>query len=120
MNETTQLPPVAKPAGQTGVRFRVKVLGGDLSADQWRTLAAIAAEFTPDTPLHLTTRQDVELHGVPADQVPLIQQRLAPSGLAGKSSCGDTVRNTTVCPCSGVRTGLPDLGPLGWLDAPHA
>jgi sulfite reductase (ferredoxin) len=115
MNETTQLPTATQPASQAVVRFRIKILGGRLSADQWRTLAAIAAEFTPATPLHLTTRQDLELHDVPVDQVPLIQQRLAPVDLAGKSSCGDTVRNTTVCPCSGVRTGLPDLVPLGWM-----
>ena len=46
---------------------RVKILGGILTAGQWRTLARIARRFTPTTPLHLTTRQDIEIHDLPAD-----------------------------------------------------
>ncbi len=104
----------AQPPRQAGIRLRIKILGGDLSAEQWRAIARIAAEFTPATPLHLTTRQDIELHDLPADQVQAVQGRLAEVGLTGRPSCGDSVRNITVCPCSGVRTGSADLGPLAW------
>lgn len=107
-------PHEAPPAGQPGGRLRVKILGGDLTAVQWRTLAAIAAEFTPLTPLHLTTRQDIEFHDVRPEQIALVQERLLASGLTGKPSCGDTVRNITVCPCSGVCPAGPDLRPLAW------
>jgi sulfite reductase beta subunit-like hemoprotein len=115
MTDATTVSREMPPAGQAGVRLRVKILGGNLSADQWRALAAIAAEFTPGVPLHLTTRQDIEFHNVRAEQVPLVQERLLQSGLTGKPKCGDTVRNITVCPCSGVRSAAPDLGPLAWL-----
>ncbi|MFB3893681.1 MAG: hypothetical protein ACE15C_16835 [Phycisphaerae bacterium] len=104
----------AQPGRTSAPRLRVKLLGGDLTAEQWRMLAGIASEFTPDAPLHLTTRQDVELHCMSPEQVPLILERLAEVGLTAKQSCGNTVRNVTVCPCSGVRTGAPDLGPLAW------
>ncbi len=92
---------------------RLKVLGGRLSADQWRALADIAETYTPDTPLHLTTRQDIEFHDVPAAKVPAVQRALAEAGLSTLGACGDTLRNITVCPCSGVRDGSPDLLPLG-------
>jgi sulfite reductase (ferredoxin) len=114
MTDARPLSRETPPSGQPGGRLRVKILGGDLTADQWRTLAAIAEEFTPRTPLHLTTRQDIEFHDVRSEHVPLVQDRLMQSGLTGKPSCGDTVRNITVCPCSGVRSGAPDLGPLAW------
>jgi sulfite reductase beta subunit-like hemoprotein len=112
MTEEKAPPRKAPPAGQPGGRLRVKILGGDLTADQWRTLAAVATEFTPLTPLHLTTRQDIEFHDVRPEQITLVQDRLLASGLTGKPSCGDTVRNITVCPCSGVCPAGPDLRPL--------
>lgn len=93
---------------------RVKILGGILTAEQWRALARIVRQFTPVTPLHLTTRQDIEIHDLSADIVPLVQQEMAKVELTGLGACGDTVRNLTVCPCSGVRRGVPDLMPLAW------
>jgi len=91
---------------------RVKVPGGALTGDQWRGLAEIARRFTSDTPLHLTTRQDLEIHDLSDGQVPAVQQCLAALGLTSVGACGDTLRNLTVCPCSGVRAGCPDLFPL--------
>jgi sulfite reductase beta subunit-like hemoprotein len=93
---------------------RVKVLGGVLSARHWRALGAIARRQVPATPLHLTTRQDVEFHDLAADVVPEVQRALQEAGLTGLGACGDAARNITVCPCSGTRAGLPDLVPLAW------
>jgi sulfite reductase (ferredoxin) len=110
------------PQRQEGLWLqRVRIPGGRLSADQWRALAALARELTPATPLHLTTRQDVEIHDLGADAVPVTQQRLAAAGLTTVGGGGDTARNITVCPCSGT-PGRPDLSPLaaqiqGVLDA---
>jgi sulfite reductase (ferredoxin) len=91
---------------------RIRALGGNLTAGQWRAVAAVSQEFTPGTPLHLTTRQDVEVHDLPAALVPAAQQTLAQAGLTGLGAGGDTLRNTTVCPCSGAASGVPDLLPL--------
>lgn len=97
---------------------RVRVPGGVLGGEHWRALAAIARQFSPQTPLHLTTRQDVELHDLPETQVPAAQQALAAAGMTGFAAAGDTVRNITVCPCSGIAAGSVDLHPLAQrLDA---
>ena len=93
---------------------RVKVLGGVLTADQWRTLAAIARQHTPAAPLHLTTRQDIELHDLTAESVPAVQERLAQVRLTTLGAGGDSVRNITVCPCAGVAPGGVELLPLAW------
>ena len=93
---------------------RMKVLGGVLTADQWRALERIARQFTPTSPLHLTTRQDVELHDITPERVGPLQHALAEAGLTGVGACGDTLRNITVCPCSGLRNGTVDLMGLAW------
>lgn len=90
---------------------RVRIPGGRLAGAQWRAIAAIARQFVPATPLHLTTRQDIEIHDLTAGQFPAVQRRLADAGLTGLGGCGDTLRNVTVCACSGLR-GKPDLMPL--------
>jgi sulfite reductase (ferredoxin) len=93
---------------------RVRILGGILTARQWRSLTDIAHRFTPATPLHLTTRQDVEIHDLSEDLVPAVQQHMILAGLTGLGACGDTLRNVTVCPCSGLVRAAPDLEPLAW------
>ncbi len=91
---------------------RVKLLGGDADAAHWRVLAAVAGRYTPTAPLHLTTRQEIELHELAGEDVPAVQHALADAGLTGLGACGDTLRNVTVCACSGVRAGRADLHPL--------
>ena len=107
------------PQRQEGLWMqRIRVPGGTLDQGQWHALADAAREFTPLTPLHVTTRQDVEFHDLPPEEVPRLQAFLAEEGLSGIGACGDTLRNVTVCPCSRVRAGCPDLGPLA-LDILH-
>ncbi len=91
---------------------RVKVHGGRIMAPQLRTLALLAEQYTPSYPLHLTTRQDVELHGVRPPDVPDIQRGIAGAGLTTVGACGDTLRNVTVCPGNGVVEGSFDVLPL--------
>ena len=101
------------PQRQEGLWMqRTKLLGGRLNADQWRALAHAARRFTPGAPLHLTTRQDVELHDLAPDAVPQLQHALAHAGLSSVGACGDTPRHITLCPGSGTRPDAPDLAPL--------
>lgn len=98
------------PQIQAGLwMHRIKIPGGVLNASQWRALAAIAGELTPRTPLHLTTRQDIELHDLKDSQIGPVQQRLFDAGLSTLGSGGDGLRNITICPCAGVTGGRPDL-----------
>lgn len=91
---------------------RLKISGGRLSGLQWRGLADIARQFTPNTPLHLTTRQDMEIHDLQAEQISRVQSALESVGLTTFTAAGDTPRNTAVCPCSGIAKGTIDLLPL--------
>ena len=91
---------------------RLRVPGGRLSGRQWQVLADLARDFTPQTPLHLTTRQDLEFHDLTDEQVPAVQRALAEAGLSTVGACGDTFRNVTICPCSGLLPGTVDLLPL--------
>ena len=70
------------PQRQAGLWMqRVKVLGGVLTAQQWRGLGSAVRNFTPGTPLHLTTRQDVELHDVSTEHVGALQHLMIDEGL---------------------------------------
>ncbi len=101
------------PQKQPGLWMqRVRILGGDLSPAQWKALGRMARDFSPGTPLHMTVRQDVEFHDVPADRAPDLQTAMAEAGLTGLGACGDTVRNVTVCSGAGLTSEGPDLRPL--------
>jgi sulfite reductase (ferredoxin) len=97
---------------------RVKVHAGAITAEQWRTVAQLAREHTPDYPLHLTTRQDIELHGLVPSRVPAVHRGLADVGLTTVGACGDTLRNVTTCPGNGLNHGSADVG--GIADAIRA
>jgi len=88
---------------------RVKVHGGVLSTAQWRALADMARRYTPSYPLHVTTRQDVELHGIAPGSIGAIQREIARADLTAMGAAGDTLRNVTVCPGSGLCTESVDV-----------
>ncbi|MHC4289213.1 MAG: hypothetical protein ACYSSK_04000, partial [Planctomycetota bacterium] len=44
---------------------RVPVFAGLIGPGQLKELAQLAISYTNESPLHLTTRQDIELHNVP-------------------------------------------------------
>jgi len=103
------------PQRQPGLWMqRIKVLGGRLTRDQWTGLGDLARRYSPRAPLHLTTRQDIELHDLSPAAVPRAQHALAELGLTGLGACGDTLRNITVCPCAGLLPGRPELIEVAW------
>lgn len=89
------------PQRQPGLWMqRVRILGGRLTGPQWRALAQAARRFSPQAPLHLTTRQDVEFHNVPTHDTLPLQHALAYASLTGLAAGGDGLRNITVCSCA--------------------
>ncbi len=91
------------PQRQQGLFMqRVKIHAGLLTLAQWRRIADVADRHTLGTGLHLTTRQDIELHNVSATDLPTIQRALHEAGLSTVGACGDTVRNVIVCPGCGL------------------
>ncbi|MDX1383461.1 MAG: nitrite/sulfite reductase [Thermoanaerobaculia bacterium] len=80
---------------------RIKIPFGGLDADQLEVLADLAEEYS-DAILHVTTRQDFQLHFVHIDDTPDLMRRLAAAGITTREACGNTVRNVTACPKAGV------------------
>ncbi len=87
---------------QEGVQMvRIKVPGGVLSADQLRVVGEIcdrhAGRLGAPKLVHVTTRQDLQMHFVALEDTPAILRRLADAGLTTREACGNTVRNVTSC-----------------------
>jgi sulfite reductase (ferredoxin) len=90
---------------------RIKIPYGGLGPDQLETLAELAEEYA-DGILHVTTRQDIQLHFVHLEDTPSLFRRLAAAGITTREACGNTVRNVTGCPLAGVcRTETFDVTP---------
>jgi len=80
---------------------RIKIPYGRLTIAQLETIADLAEEYS-DRILHVTTRQDIQLHFVHIEDTPDLMRRLAASGITTREACGNTVRNVTGCPYAGV------------------
>ena len=80
---------------------RIKVPYGGITPDQLEAIAELAEEYS-DAILHVTTRQDVQLHYVHIDDTPTLMRRLAAVGITTREACGNGVRNLTACPLAGV------------------
>ncbi|HEX7070814.1 MAG TPA: hypothetical protein VF190_08405, partial [Rhodothermales bacterium] len=91
--------------------MRIKIPFGGLTIEQMEVLAEIADEYA-DGILHVTTRQDFQLHFVHIEDTPDLMRRLAAVGITTREACGNSVRNVTACPLAGVcRTESFDVTP---------
>ncbi len=80
---------------------RIKLPWGGVTPEQFELMAELAEEYS-DSILHITTRQDVQLHYVHIDDTPDLMRRLAAVGITTREACGNGVRNLTQCPLAGV------------------
>jgi sulfite reductase (ferredoxin) len=80
---------------------RIKIPAGGLDAEQLEALADLAEEYS-DGIAHVTTRQDFQLHYVHVEDTPTVMRRLAAANITTREACGNSVRNVTACPYSGV------------------
>jgi sulfite reductase (ferredoxin) len=80
---------------------RVRVAGGVLAPGQMERMAELSRRYG-DGRLHVTTRQDVQLHGVRIEDTPAVMRGLLDAGLTSKGGGGNTVRNITACPYAGI------------------
>ena len=86
--------------------IRVRVPGGVLPTTHARGLARLARAYSYDW-LHLTTRQNVELHWVDDRKVPEVLDRVSRLGLTTRSACGHTMRNVMCSEEAGVSLDEP-------------
>jgi sulfite reductase beta subunit-like hemoprotein len=92
--------------------MRIKIPGGVLTSPQLRTIGRLSAEYGRGY-AELSTRQNVQLHWIRLADLPPVFEVLGQSGFTMAGGCGDTVRNVTGCPVSGIATSeLFDVHPL--------
>ena len=80
---------------------RVRVGAGLVTAEQLRRIAEVSKKYGSET-VHVTTRQDIQIHQVNIEDTPDILEGLLELGLSSRGGGGNTVRNVTACPRSGV------------------
>ena len=80
--------------------MRVGVPNGILTPLQLHTIADIAEKYARGIG-DVTTRQNIQMHWLTIESLPLIVDALEAVGLSPKGACGDVVRNVTGCPLAG-------------------
>ena len=83
---------------------RIKLPGGLLTARQAEVLADIADDYARGV-LHVTTRQDLQVHWIDLGIVIEMYERLHAVGITTRGACADSVRNVTGCIHAGVWPG---------------
>lgn len=90
---------------QQGVQMvRIKIPFGKISSGQLRKIASLSEQYSNGN-LHLTTRQDVQLHHISLEHTPEIWAKLEQDEITLREACGNTVRNITAPAESGVWPG---------------
>jgi len=80
---------------------RVRVTGGEISLEKLQILADISKKSKVGH-IHLSTRQCIQLHDVPAENIYSIVSSCNESGIPFRGGGGDTFRNIYACHHSGV------------------
>jgi sulfite reductase (ferredoxin) len=87
---------------QQGVQMvRIKFPYGKCSAQQLRRVAAVSDEYSNGN-IHITTRQDVQIHYVSLDRTPELWTELERDAITMREACGNTIRNITASPMAGI------------------
>ena len=80
---------------------RVRCSAGIISPEQLKELALLA-QREGIGPIHITTRQELQLHNVQLEQTPGILQQLYRLGLSSRGGGGNTVRNIMASEDAGI------------------
>jgi sulfite reductase (ferredoxin) len=102
---------------QQGVQMiRIKLPFGKVTARQLRRIAAVSDEYSTGY-LHITTRQDIQIHYVSLDRTPQLWADLEKDDVTLREACGNTVRNVTASPIAGIDPKEPfDVAPYAdWV-----
>jgi len=92
---------------QQGVQMiRIKLPFGKINTKQLRKITAISDEYSNGN-LHLTTRQDIQIHHVSLDRTPELWAKLEQDDITLREACGNTVRNVTASAEAGVDPNEP-------------
>jgi sulfite reductase beta subunit-like hemoprotein len=85
--------------------IRVKLPFGGVTPEQLEAFADVAEHFAPLRKGHITTRQNFQFHHIPLTRAAEVIRMISDSGLSSREACGNTMRNVTGDPWSGVCEG---------------
>ena len=97
---------------QQGVQMiRIKLPYGKVTSDQLRRICEVSDEYSTGR-LHITTRQDIQIHYVDLDRTPELWAQLEKDDVTLREACGNTVRNVTASETAGIDIDEPfDVSP---------
>jgi len=97
---------------QQGVQMiRIKLPYGKVKSNQLRRIAAVSDEYSTGK-LHITTRQDIQIHYVDLNRTPELWAELEKDDVTLREACGNTVRNVTASETAGIDINEPfDVSP---------
>jgi sulfite reductase (ferredoxin) len=97
---------------QPGVQMvRIKLPYGKMTLAQWERISHVSDEYSTGN-LHLTTRQDIQIHFVSLDRTPEMWAELEKDDVTIREACGNTVRNITASDLAGIDRDEPfDVSP---------
>lgn len=87
---------------QQGVQMiRIKLPYGKVRGEQLLRIADVSDEYSTGR-LHITTRQDIQIHYVSLDRTPELWAQLEKDDVTLREACGNTVRNVTASAFAGI------------------
>lgn len=97
---------------QPGVQMiRIKLPYGKVTANQLRRICGVSDEYSTGR-LHITTRQDIQIHYVDVNRTPELWSQLEKDDVTIREACGNTVRNVTASETAGIDVNEPfDVSP---------
>ncbi len=97
---------------QEGVQMiRIKLPFGKVTSEQLLRIAKVSDTYSTGR-LHITTRQDIQIHYVSLDRTPALWAELEKDAITLREACGNTVRNITASETAGIDVEEPfDVSP---------
>ena len=97
---------------QQGVQMvRIKLPYGKVTGEQLLRISDVSDEYSTGK-LHITTRQDIQIHHVSLDRTPELWAQLERDDVTLREACGNTVRNVTASETAGIDVNEPfDVSP---------
>ncbi|TNJ46203.1 HEPN domain-containing protein [Tamlana fucoidanivorans] len=97
---------------QEGVQMiRIKLPYGKVKSNQLRRISEVSDEYSRGR-LHITTRQDIQIHYVDLNRTPELWAELERDEITLREACGNTVRNVTASETAGIDVNEPfDVSP---------
>ena len=97
---------------QFGVQMiRIKLPYGRVTSEQLHNISDVSDEYSRGR-LHITTRQDIQIHHVSLDRTPELWAQLEKEDITLREACGNAVRNITASETAGIDVAEPfDVSP---------